>query len=421
MAFEIENGVLMKYKPEKGETEAVIPESVTSIGGDAFSKCCSLTSVTIPNSVTEICNSAFNGCKKLTTVTISDSVTMIGDYAFRHCSSLTAIKVNDNNKNYSDLDGVLFDKNKKILIQYPCRKTETSYTIPDSVTVIGSLAFRDCKKLIAVTIPESVTTIGYRAFQGCSVLNNLILNEGLQEIEAFAFEDCKALTSVVIPKSVKKLGMDAFPKKLMQKKKMLAKKQENPRFEIEDDCLFTYNEPDEHDFEGKLDGYDGFDEYLQEVCGGLGAPYPSWSKVRIPKGKGITTIGAECFGECWSIAIITIPEGVTAIEDRAFYRCFYLNRITIPESVEEIGSMIFDECYDLRTISFVKNGKKVKFQFDYSEYEKLKGKECETQMNLLTQFITAKTKEECEKIISQITIDRVKDELTKILNKSFGK
>lgn len=113
---------------------------------------------------------------------------------------------------------------------------------------------------------------------------------------------------------------------------------------------------------------------------------------------------------------------MTKIEDGAFYECLNLDRITIPESVEEIGSKIFELCFNLRGVSFVKNGKKVKFPFDYSDYGKslsFLDKNGEKQMNLFTQFITAKTKEECNDIISQITSDRVKHELGKILKKIY--
>ena len=120
-----------------GCKNTVIPNSVTSIGGFAFYGCSGLTSVTIPNSVTSIGESAFCGCSGLTSVTIPNSVTSIGYSAFRNCSGLTSV------------------------------------TIPNSVTTIGDLAFRNCSGLTSVTIPNSVTSIGDYAFSGCSGLTSV--------------------------------------------------------------------------------------------------------------------------------------------------------------------------------------------------------------------------------------------------------
>ena len=153
-------------------TSVVIPDSVTSIGDGAFRVCTSLAGVTIPDSVTSIGESAFSGCTGLISVTISDSVTSIDIYAFKNCTSLTGIWVDENNPNYSsDEKGVLFNKDKTELIQYPGGYAG-DYTIPDSVTSIGNSAFFHTS-LTNMTIPESVTSIGYFAFGDCAGLQSV--------------------------------------------------------------------------------------------------------------------------------------------------------------------------------------------------------------------------------------------------------
>ena len=112
---------------------------VTTIGGYAFYKCTSLTSVTIPDSVTSIGNYAFYECTSLTSVTIPDSVTTIESSAFSGCTSLTSINVSKQNLNYTSIDGILYDKEGTTLICCPAGKT--SVTIPDSVTTIGNWLF----------------------------------------------------------------------------------------------------------------------------------------------------------------------------------------------------------------------------------------------------------------------------------------
>jgi len=176
--------------------EITIPNSVTSIGGSAFGGCSSLASVTLPNSLKSISNYLFSGCSKLTfiiipstvtsiefsafyncinlaSITIPSSVTSIGSGAFEYCTGLTSITVDSNNPNYCSVDGVLFNKNKTVLIQYPLGNTQTSYSIPNTVITIGQDAFENSFKLTSVTIPSSVTTINSAAFWSCSGLSSI--------------------------------------------------------------------------------------------------------------------------------------------------------------------------------------------------------------------------------------------------------
>ncbi|MEO1859954.1 MAG: leucine-rich repeat domain-containing protein [Verrucomicrobiales bacterium] len=112
--------------------------------------------------------------------------------------------------NYTDMNGVLFNKEKTVLIAYPAGKTGTNYTIPDSVTSIGQSAFFQCTSLTSITIPDSVTSIGGNAFLGCSSLISITIGDNVTSIGDWAFNLCTGLTSITIGASVTSIGEMAF-------------------------------------------------------------------------------------------------------------------------------------------------------------------------------------------------------------------
>jgi hypothetical protein len=160
-----------------------IPNSVTSIGNDAFGACTSLTSVTIPNSVTSIGEGAFFDCTGLTSVSMGNSVTSIGDWAFFECTGLTSVSMG--NSVTSIGDSAFFD----------CTGL-TSVSMGNSVTSIGNDAFGACTSLTSVTIPNSVTSIGEEAFGWCTGLTSVTIGTNVASIGDLAFDGCTSLTSV---------------------------------------------------------------------------------------------------------------------------------------------------------------------------------------------------------------------------------
>ena len=179
-------------------TSIAIPATVTAIGGGPFSST-GLTEITVAAGNTAfsvVDNVLYNKAgttlvqyapgKAGTSFTIPDTITSIGDDAFGGCTSLAEITVAAGNTAFSARDNVLYNKAETILIQYALGKAETSFTIPDSVTSIGDYAFSYCTSLTSLTIPASVTSIGSGAFAGWEASQTINIERYASEAAADA-------------------------------------------------------------------------------------------------------------------------------------------------------------------------------------------------------------------------------------------
>lgn len=170
----------------------IYENSVKTIGMAAFEYCSSLADIVLPEGVTTIARSAFNLCSHLT-MTIPETVTSIGSQAFRNNADLS-IAMSGNL-----LDNALFSDCENLRI-----------TLSNGSTFIKESALINCSGLIEIHIPNSVSSIGAHAFYGCTNLKNIIIPNKVTSIEERTFAKCSLLTNVTLGSGVASIEDIAF-------------------------------------------------------------------------------------------------------------------------------------------------------------------------------------------------------------------
>ena len=292
-----------------------IPAGVTKIGDYAFASCSNLALAPLPAALQEIGTGAFTWCEKLSAVTIPAGVKKIEPAAFSACSNLQTITVADGNANYIVVDGVLFNKEKTTLVQYPAGRVATSYVIPKEVTSIGGFAFNGAKNLTAVIIPAGVTEIGIGAFM-----------------------NCVKLTSIAIPAAVKTIGRNAF---------------------------IYCQELTEIKVEAANTAYTSVDGVLFDKAKKTLIKYPEGRNATayaIP--AGVINIEENAFDRSEKLTSITIPTSVKKIGEEAFQGSG-LTSAVIPEGVDTISSGLFSWCEKLASVTLPASVKDIRFTAFY--------------------------------------------------------
>ena len=234
--------IVYSYENKKPITSVSIPETVTSIGVSAFSKC-KLTDVSLPSKLTQIGAGAFSNCSELKSITIPQGVTNLKNDMFSECTSLKSVKLPSNLRiieeyafeNCAELESIDIPKCVQSIGKYAfsiCRKLEKikipdgvkelpegvfsncsglkDMAIPSSVKKLGSYAFYDCRSIESLVLPEGITELPYSVFKDCNILKSIKLPNTLKNIGDSAFEDCNSLVSITLPNGLTSIGERAF-------------------------------------------------------------------------------------------------------------------------------------------------------------------------------------------------------------------
>lgn len=269
-------------------TKVVVEEGVTSIGNNAFSDHVNLETVSLPDSLGSIGSSAFWNCTSLQSIRIPENVSNIAGSAFTGCGSLEKITVDKDNTSYCSVSGILYSKDKTVLVAVP-GGVSGKFTVRSSVTTIGAYAFAYCEKITEVCIHDGVNRIEDYAFFWCSALEKVNIPEGIQTIPYACFYRCTALTNLEIADSVTDIR----------------------EFGLAQTGLTSLTLPD-----------------------------------------GIEILRYAVLNGCVDLVELHIPDSVTVIEGSAISACYSLKELIIPQNVVQIDQWALSSNQELTTVWF---------------------------------------------------------------------
>lgn len=319
----------------------VIPSSVIEIGVQAFSGCDALINVQLSSNLQRLNYSSFGNCPSLKEIHIPKSLTEV-DYEYYDGvsrfsggpfdgSGLTAVTFEEGTS--SVVAGLFYDaltlKDVSLLNSMTyvgssafrnCDSLEY-IELPGSITSVGNYAFYSCESLKSISLPDSVTAVGAMSFQNCTDLASVRLSSNLAELNYGSFGNCPSLTEIHIPKSLSEVDYEYY------------------------DGVSRYNGGP---FNGSGLITATFEDGTTAVRGGLF--YGAVNLQNVTLLGSMTSIGSNAFRNCNSLEYIELPNSITSIGNYAFYMCDSLESISLPDSILSIGTYAFFGCESMVSI-----------------------------------------------------------------------
>lgn len=395
IVYDAQKTSLVFISPEY-EGDVTIPNTVTSIGNDAFREHAgikavtfedggtadltignsafresSITSVELPARLSSLGTNVFRMCESLgqvtfeagydyatiptytfyntaiTSIALPAAVTSIGTYAFASCEQLVSVTFGNNGTD-SRLTEIAANAFEGCTALGP--EEAGGIVLPASFATLGNFAFRNCSALFSVTLlGNALTSIGSSTFMGCTSLTSIDLSQqaGLTTVNATAFANCGSLESIVLPASVTSIGTKAFQNCTSLESAVINSSANLPNY-LFDGCTALLRVTLNNEIQQ-------IGTYVFRNCASLHAINQADGVNSLPTQLTVlgyaTTTAAYVFQNCTSLGNITIPDGVTSIARDNFSGCTALSSVVLGENVTAIYPRAFENCTSLTSIT----------------------------------------------------------------------